>query len=94
LALVQYHRCWEVVKLDDLKIGALLEEMMLTEGWEYIEGWIKHREKILTSALKNRKFTDISEVKELQAELKAYAMLISEVRHRVEQARKAREKLN
>jgi len=80
--------------LDSLKIGAQLEDMIQTEGWEYIENWIKGREKVVTSALKSRPFTDIAEVRELQAELKAYAMLISEVKHRIEQARKAREKLN
>jgi hypothetical protein len=80
--------------LDSLKIGAQLEDMIQTEGWEYIETWIKNREKVVTAALKGRQFTDIAEVRELQAELKAYAMLISDVKHRIEQARKAMEKLN
>jgi hypothetical protein len=80
--------------LDSLKIGAQLEDMIQTEGWEYIENWIKGRGKVITAALKGRKFQDLSEVIELQAELKAYAMLVSEVKHRIEQARKARENLN
>ena len=80
--------------MDDLKIGAQLEDMIQTEGWEYVEEWIKGREKVVTAALKGRKFQDISEVFELQAELKAYGMLVSEVKHKIEQARKARKKLN
>ena len=30
--------------------------MIQTEGWEYVENWIKGREKVITAALKGRKF--------------------------------------
>jgi len=79
--------------LDSLKIGAQLEDMIQTEGWEYVENWIKGREKVITAALKGRKFQNLSEVIELQAELKAYGMLISEVNHRIEQGRTARQRV-
>lgn len=79
--------------LDSLKIGAQLEDMIQTEGWEYIENWIKGRERVVTTALKGRKFQNLSEVIELQAELKAYGMLVSEVKHRIEQGRTARQRV-
>lgn len=78
--------------LDEVKLGAALEEMTLSEGWRHIEEWIKQREKTIVNALKSRNFTRVAEVTKLQGELEAYSKLINEVRHRVEQGQKAREK--
>lgn len=76
----------------DIKLGAQLADMMLTGGWKYVEDWIKRKEKVALSALKSRKFADLTEVVELQAELAAYAMLIGDVKHQIEKGKRARER--
>lgn len=80
--------------LGNMVIGVALEDMIQTDGWRYIEDWIKSREKLITTELKSQRFETLAEVKALQSELQAYSLLISEVKHRINQAKIERERTN
>ncbi len=58
--------------------------MAESNGWKYIkEEIIDHNIKVLRAKLENKRFDDISDVKEIQAELRAYNNILSSVEKRV-----------
>jgi len=58
--------------------------MAESNGWKYIkEEIIDYNIKVLRAKLENKRFDDISDVKEIQAELRAYNNILSSVEKRV-----------
>lgn len=78
--------------MNDIELGAELENLTLSGGWKHLKEWMQARTEHIGNTLKTKKFESLSEVQELQAELRAYRMLEAEISDGIRRANEARKK--
>jgi len=66
--------------------GRAVQDMMMTNGWKYVEEYLKKRIQQGRNSLVNGSFSDIGEVKSLQSEVLTCENILGKLDRWVEEA--------
>lgn len=76
----------------DVELGQAMEDMLQTDGWKHLDGWLEKHENQAINDLKNKKFNDLSEVKALQVKIAVFKEMRGEINHRIMMGKEAQAK--